>query len=92
MTSRKWDAKTKAIVVMAGIKGKPVSEICNEYRIPQSMYYRWRDQFLGNMHRVFSDNNNRKREEELLRENSRLKKIIGDLTIELKKSEEDWQP
>jgi len=44
------------------------------------------------MHRVFSDNNNRKREEELLRENSRLKKIIGDLTIELKKSEEDWQP
>jgi transposase-like protein len=89
MTNRKWDAKTKAMVVLAGIKGKPVSEICNEYQIQQSMYYRWRDQFMGNMPRIFSDEGNN-REKELLKENSRLKKIIGDLTIELKKSEEDW--
>ena len=87
MGIRKWDTKTKAIVVMAGIKGKPVSEICNEYKIPQSMYYRWRDEFLSNMHQVFNYSD---REKELLRENTRLKKIIGDLTIELKKSDEGW--
>ena len=72
---------------MVGIKGKPVSEICNEYKIPQSMYYRWRDEFLGNMHQVFNYSD---REKELMRENARLKRIIGNLTIELKKSEEDW--
>jgi transposase-like protein len=89
MTYRKWDPKTKAMVIMAGIRGRAVVEICNEYQIPQSMYYRWRDQFLGNMPKVFSDEDNH-REKELLKENSRLKKIIGELTIELKKSEEDW--
>jgi transposase-like protein len=87
MSNRKWDTKTKAMVVMAGIRGKPVSEICNEYKIPQSMYYRWRDEFLSNMHQIFNYSD---REKELMRENARLKKIIGDLTIELKKSEEDW--
>jgi transposase-like protein len=89
MAFRKWDPKTKAMVVMAGIKGRPVVEICNEYQIPQSMYYRWRDQFLGNMPLIFSDDTS-KREKELRKENSRLKKIIGDLTIELKKSETEW--
>ena len=89
MAFRKWDPKTKAMVVMAGIKGRSVVEICNEYQIPQSMYYRWRDQFLGNMPRLFSDDTSN-REKELQKENSRLKKIIGDLTIELKKSEADW--
>jgi hypothetical protein len=53
------------------------------------MYYRWRDQFLGNMPRLFSDDTSN-REKELQKENSRVKKIIGDLTIELKKSEADW--
>ena len=89
MAFRKWDPKTKAMVVMAGIKGRSVVEICNEYQIPQSMYYRWRDQFLGNMPSLFSDDTSN-REKELQKENSRLKKIIGDLTIELKKSEADW--
>jgi transposase-like protein len=68
MAFRKWDPKTKAMVVMAGIKGRSVVEICNEYQIPQSMYYRWRDQFLGNMPRLFSDDTSN-REKELQKEN-----------------------
>jgi hypothetical protein len=28
MNRRKWDPKTKALIVMEGLKGKPVSEIC----------------------------------------------------------------
>lgn len=83
MANRKWDTKTKAIVVMAGIKGKLVSEICNEYKIPQNMYYRWRDEFFSDIHQVFNYSD---REKDLLRENARLKRIIGNLTIELKKA------
>jgi len=36
MKARKWDSKTKAKIVLEGLKGKPVSQICNEYQIVQS--------------------------------------------------------
>jgi transposase-like protein len=86
MKNRKWDAKTKALIVMEGIKGKPVNEICAEHQLSQSQYYRWRDEFLSNIHQVFDGAG--KKDERLLKENRRLKQIIGDLTVELKKTEE----
>jgi transposase-like protein len=86
MKNRKWDAKTKALIVMEGIKGKPVSEICAEHELSQSQYYRWRDEFLANIPKVFDGKD--KKDERLIRENKRLKQIIGDLTVELKKTEE----
>jgi transposase-like protein len=86
MNRRKWDPKEKAMIVLQGLKGKPVSEICLEHQINQSQYYLWRDQFLAKMHLVFSEDG--RKEKTLNRENTRLKKIIGDLTIELKKTEE----
>ena len=86
MKRRKWDSKTKAMIVIQGLKGKPVAEICLEHQISQTQYYQWRDQFLANAQQVFDDNV--KREESLTRENVHLRKIIGDLTVELKKTEE----
>jgi transposase-like protein len=86
MKRRVWDAKTKAMIVMQGLKGKPVSEVCLEHQISQSQYYLWRDQFLANVQEVFTDKN--KKAEHLTKENARLRKIIGDLTVELKKTEE----
>jgi len=86
MKRRKWDAKTKAMIVMEGLKGKQISEICIEHQISQAQYYQWRDQFLANMYQVFNSNGNR--EKALTKENARLKRIIGDLTVELKKTEE----
>ncbi len=44
MQKRKWDAKTKAMIVLEGLKGKPVAAICTEHQISQSQYYQWRDQ------------------------------------------------
>jgi transposase-like protein len=86
MKRRKWDAKTKAMIVVQGLKGKPVAEICLEHQISQTQYYQWRDQFLANVQRVFSDKD--KKTEVLTKENVRLRKIIGDLTVELKKTDE----
>jgi transposase-like protein len=83
MKNRQWDAKTKALIVMEGIKGRPVSEICAEHQLSQSQYYRWRDEFLANIHQVFS--NSTRQDERLMKENKKLKQIIGDLTVELKK-------
>lgn len=86
MKRRKWDPKTKAMIVVQGLKGKPVGEICLEHQISQTQYYQWRDKFLANAHQVFADNE--KKDELLTRENAHLRKIIGDLTVELKKTEE----
>jgi hypothetical protein len=35
----KWDAKTKALIILEGLKGKPVAEICTAHQISQSLYY-----------------------------------------------------
>ena len=86
MKRRKWDPKTKAMIVMEGLKGKPVAEICIEHQISQTQNYLWRDQFLTRVPQVFVDDS--RREQALTKENTRLKKIIGDLTVELKKTEE----
>lgn len=88
MTRKHWDSKTKAMIVMEGLKGKPVGEICEEYQIRQNMYYKWRDQLLGNIGRVFE--NVSQRERKLLRENNRLKRVVGELTLEIKKSDGEW--
>ena len=86
MKKRKWDAKTKAMIVLQGLKGKPIAEICQEHQINQNLSYKWRDQFLGNMDQVFIDKE--KIADKLTNENKHLRKIIGDLTVELKKTEE----
>ena len=85
MKYRKWDAKTKGIIVLEGLKGKPVSDICLEYQISQTQYYRWRDKLLSSLPQVFTPVS--RKEEAQTREIARLKGIIGELTVELKKSE-----
>ena len=34
MQRGKWDAKTKASIVLEGLEGKPGTLICQEYHIP----------------------------------------------------------
>jgi transposase-like protein len=53
MQQRQWDAKTKARIVVQGLQGKPVAELCNEYQISPSLYYQWRDQFLAHADKAF---------------------------------------
>jgi len=88
MHRRKWDAKTKAMIVIQGLQGKPVAAICNEYQISQSQYYQWRDQFLAHASHAFEVQQHGRQEVRLAQENARLKKLVGELTLELKKSDE----
>lgn len=88
MKRRKWDDKTKAQVVIEGLKGRPVGELCNEYQVSQTQYYKWRDQFLSNAPKAFAVAKVDRRQVLLTEENRRLKGVIGDLTLELKKN--DW--
>jgi len=90
MKRRKWDAKTKAAIVVQGLKGKGVAELCTEYQISQTQYYQWRDQFLTHAGQAFEVHQQSQREMRLHQENTRLKQVVGELTLELKKSDEVW--
>jgi DNA replication protein DnaC len=37
MPKRKWEAKTKAMIVLEGLKGKPVAEVCTEHRFEERL-------------------------------------------------------
>ena len=88
MKQRKWDSKTKVKVVVEGLKGKSIANICNEYQISQSLYYQWRDQFMSRVEQVFDLPKKGTQEVRLEEEIRKLKTVIGELTVELKKSEE----
>jgi transposase-like protein len=88
MHRRQWDAETKTKMVIQGLQGRPVAELCNEYQISQSLYYQWRDQFLANASKAFDGQQRHRKETRLVRENARLKALVGELTLALKKSDE----
>jgi len=69
---RIWTSEEKAKIVVQGLKGRAVSEICNEYQIHQTQYYKWREQFLENIPKVFETKQQSKKEASLERENQKL--------------------
>jgi transposase-like protein len=88
MSRRKWDANTKVMIVLQGLQGKPVAEICTEHQISPSQYYQWRDQSLATATKAFEDPQRIRKEARLQQENARLKPLVGERTFELKKSDE----
>ena len=90
MKRRQWDSKTKALIVIQGLKGKPVAELCNEHQISQAQYYQWRDQFLAHAPKAFDTAHATQKEQRQQKEIDRLQRMVGHLTMELKKSDEVW--
>jgi transposase-like protein len=89
MKRRTWESKTKAKVVLEGLAGRPVAEICNQYQISQNQYYQWRDKFLAEAYRAFDSNGQPVREQRLKERIAHLERTLGAVTFELKKIEED---
>lgn len=88
MHRRTWEAKTKAMIVLEGLKGQPVAELCTEHQMSQAPYYQWRDQFLAHAPQAFEVHEQSPREARLAREKTRLKTLVGELTLERQKSDE----
>ena len=88
MQKRKWTSQQKLQIALEGLSGQiEISKLCAKYQIAQTQYYQWRDQLLKFGHQAFETKNITKKEQHLEQEVGQLKKIIGDLTVELKKSE-----
>ena len=75
---RQWDSKTKAKIVLEGLKGRSVVDICTEYAISQSMYYKWRDIFLANIDQPFEAGNKSKKEDKLGQEKFNANQLCGE--------------
>jgi len=88
MKRRKWDSITKFKVVLEGLRGRSVSEVCNDHQISQAQYYQWRDKFLANGSKAFDVAKESAREYRQANEIVKLKAMVGELTMEVKKTEE----
>ena len=88
MQKRKWTSQQKLQIALEGLSGSiEIGKLCAKYQIAQTQYYQWRDHLLKFGHQAFETKNITKKEQYLEQQVTKLKRIIGDMTIELKKSE-----
>ncbi len=88
MKHKLWSPRTKIKIILEHlINQRPLVELCNEYGLRQSTYHYWLQELEKKGHVVFEYKKQNKKEQKLIEENKRLKRIIAELTIELKKTE-----
>jgi putative transposase len=72
----KFTDAQKAFVIKQGEEGTPVAEVCRKAGISQATYFNWKKKYAGLLPTEM------RRLRELEDENSRLKKIVADLTLD----------
>lgn len=88
MKRKKWTNEDKFKIVLEGLRGnKNIADLCAQRGVHQSQYYHWRDQFLREGEKVFSNNQQDKREAYLKQKMAKMEQVIGKLTLELKKND-----
>ena len=92
-TRRQYSAEEKIRIVLEGLRGEDISELCRREGIAASMYYGWSKEFLEAGKRRLAGDTARAATsgevKDLRREATALKEVVADLTLEnrlLKKS------
>jgi transposase-like protein len=75
---RKWSPEEKVSIVLEGVRGTSVKDVCAKHRLSETQYYRWRDQALEGMKQGFADKREREQRHTPEADNERLLKIIGE--------------
>ncbi len=71
----------KAGIVMEALSNTmTIAEICRKYNVTASAFYRWRDDFIAAGTAALEPGKSSV-EQNLMKENSELKTIIGELTV-----------
>lgn len=88
MKRRSWTNQQKLQIILGGMKGDlSIGELCNKYEVSQGQYYKWRDLLLGSADKVFVPDPD-KEKDRMRKKINKLNQHIGELTVELKKTEE----
>jgi transposase len=83
-TYRKFTAKQKAEIVLAGIRGdRPVRDVCREHEIAETLYYQWREKLLEGGQTALAGKDERQDEKELQKKIRELERALGRKTYEL---------
>lgn len=76
MKASKFSDAQKAYILKQGEEGLPVAEICRKAGISQATYFNWKKKYAG----LLPDE--MRRLKQLEDENSRLKKLVADLSLD----------
>jgi len=76
MKASKFSDAQKAFIIKQGEEGTPVAEICRKAGISQATYFNWKKKYAGLLPSEM------KRLKQFEDENSRLNKIVADLTLD----------
>ncbi len=83
-TYRKFSAKQKAEIVLAGLReDRTVRDVCREHGIAETLYYSWRDKLLEGGHKELAGRDERQAEKELRKKIAELERALGRKTYEL---------
>jgi transposase-like protein len=78
---RSFSPEFKAQVVLQVLTGnKSAAEVCREHQIKDSVFYRWKAEFLQQAPRVFVANDHPVQYEQRIAE---LEQLVGQLTLKL---------
>jgi transposase-like protein len=81
---RKFPAKRKAEIVLAGLRGdKSVRDVCREHGIAETLYYQWREKLLEGGTQALNGKDERQAEKELRKKIAELERALGRKTYEL---------
>ena len=92
---RRFTAKQKAEIVVAGLRGdRSVRDVCREHEIAETLYYQWRDKLLEGGQEAIAGKDERQGERELRKKVRELERALGRKTYELEIAGEalrDWE-
>jgi transposase len=78
---RTFTSEFKAQVVLEVlIGGMSAAEVCREHQLKDSLFYRWKDEFLRNASKAFRQDDHDRQDKERIAE---LEKLVGRLTLQL---------
>jgi transposase len=81
MKRRQFSPEEKMNIILESLQGeRPISEICREHGITQSLYYQWRDKFMDGAKANLTHGRKKHNGEHV--EVQQLKSIIAELTVE----------
>ena len=80
---RVYSAQFKLETVLEGIRGeKSIAQICRERGIKDTLYYKWRDQFLSQAKGIFEDKRGASVADANAGRIAELERMVGRLTME----------
>ena len=82
MPGRAWTGEEKTRIVMESLNTNiSLAELCRKYNLNSNVFYHWKEKFLAGGKAALMSKGIKDANQELVAENERLKKLIGELTI-----------